>query len=226
MIINRFNCPITNIKCPIRETILNACHDINNILNNLIIVDLSNEESVEDVTSAGHRIYEEILKIRQTITTNSEILEEGEIISVREFINCWKDRTETHGWEKFWYTDHLKNSVLNKKIWVFPNKEDTIQENLISNWKKANVTKLHITPYDDTLNNTLVVEAIDNGCGITPAQLAKIKTGHTPENGEHGLGCQIIKTICSQTKRTVCWESLEYVGTKITFRHLYADDYP
>lgn len=204
--------------CPNRPTLLQVCHDVNNACSVLITGMATDEEIVYAAgTTRRHvRTLMELTKDKkpsslESITVADYLDNIKRISTLRDSVNSWT--TEFH-------KEHLEEIAHRKVLWIGYNEEVTISDNFASNWRAAGVTKIHVTiqPFN---HDGFSIEIVDNGCGMDRSQLAKIQTG-VPD-GAHGTGCQIIKRLFAKSGKTITWDSIPYIGTRMLIRALFID---
>jgi len=204
--------------CPNRTMILESCHD----LNNALALPISGTATMEEVVYNA-RIAKGL--VHKLMSLGKEGFQVGKqpIISVADVVERLRASQDLYGsigWEHLLHVVGVEGIADRKIVGASLEDEATIAQNMMANWQKAGVTKIHtiVQPFNDT---GLLIEIIDNGCGMDRLQLEKIQTG-VPD-GDHGTGCQIIKRLFAKAGKTITWDSLQYVGTRITIRAYFVD---
>lgn len=207
------------VDCPNRSTLLQVSHDVNNACSVLITGMATDEEIVHAAgTTRQH------MRVLMELTKNTLQASSLESITVAEYLDNIRKVAALHDslnpWTSEFHMDHLKEIAHRKVLWGGHDEEVIISDNFSSNWKQADVTKIHVTikPFGD---DGFVVEVIDNGCGMDRLHLEKIQTG--VPNGAHGAGCQIIKRLFSKSGKTIVWDSIPYIGTRMAVRIFFVD---
>jgi len=202
-----------------RQELLGLLHD----LNNLLVAVVGSLEMVANPRDPHTRALASALRMIQRIrSTEARLRRNGAVevqtITVEQFLDRVRESAAAAG---FPAKLHFKLGEADRRrlMAYSPHKREVIMDNLRSNWTAAGVTELNIVVRLDQLHESLAVELIDDGCGMSAAELAKIRTGPMLGEGEKGKGCQLIRQACAASGRTVSWESIEYVGTKVTIRH-------
>lgn len=209
-------CPVGLHECAIRARTRQIGHDLNNLLA-LFIGSVEGDCCHKEVLIAGERM---LALTQGLVGLTADESVESLYCSVGDLATQWEVLGEALGlpWEVFFH-DHLKEAERDLRVLMFPDADTVIQDNLMGNWTKAGITELHVTIYVDSHDRKLVIEMSDNGSGMSPDELEKLRTGPMTGEGEKGKGCQIIRRACALSGKTVSWESIEHVGTKITIRH-------
>jgi len=209
-----------------REELLGLIHDLNNHLVVLVgLLDIISAPCEEhtDVLLATRRM---VMRIRETEgrLCHGPGVEE-EVITVDDLVEKVREVAEAL---PFPATLHLRLTDADRKRQVAYSDygRDVIGDNLESNWRAAGVTELHGVVRLDQIHESVAVEIIDNGCGMSPATLAKIRTGPMLGEGDKGKGCQLVRRACAASGRTVSWDSIQYAGTKVTIRYRLVNGVP
>jgi signal transduction histidine kinase len=199
-----------------RRELAALIHDLNNLLMVLIasLGEINTRcEAHDEATEVAERILERIAATKIKEKTPTIIA-----VPIRQIIEMTEQQLQKI---PFSYDIHqqLGPQDLDKLVYYSPGGLEPLRDNLVSNWQKAGVTHLHLIFSLDTMNSSLSIEVVDNGCGMSTFELEKIRTGPMIGEGKKGKGCQIIRGACARSGRTISWESIQFIGTKITLRH-------
>ena len=109
-------------------------------------------------------------------------------------------------------------NLTQQRYLVDPKRLDRIVMNIVLNAKTAGATRLIIRPVCRA-DGLCDLAFLDNGQGMSQAELRRIGVPYTAEDGVvHGEGCRVIRTLCAEMGAVVYWESIVGLGTKVTIQ--------
>ena len=189
-------------------------HELGNALSALALVAEFGEPEERD---GVERAVEIMHKLRAECASSATNGWHGKLMTPGEVMDSMSEASTGALFKVYIHKEEIAPSYLSRQVMWYEDASRAIGEQLARNWAAAGATVIHVVMY--VSDGHLVIAAIDNGCGMSAAQLDQVVTGKIPFRDEHGHGTGIIKRISAQTGRTVSWKSIQYAGTQVTFRH-------
>lgn len=100
---------------------------------------------------------------------------------------------------------NLESSTLALTLTIKPAEIMRLMDNLIENAKRAGATEVKIS--DKVYGNVLCTEITDNGKGMTAEELARVGFNFSTQDGDHGKGSTLLRTLVESNGGVLDWRS-------------------